>query len=203
MTIAAARNLTVGYDGRPVASIAELSVAKADRVAITGANGTGKTTLLKTLARLLPPIDGDLTAPPAGPRGAVYVHPSPFLFAGPGAENVMLGAHGNRDAARGALEAMGATAFAAADVRTLSQGQRQRIALARAIACAPSLLLVDEPETGLDAEGIAAWRQVVTEWQGAIVIAVPAVDPQRGWTVRAIESPARHRDQPAAPRHAR
>ena len=203
MTIAAARHLTVGYDGRAVASIAGLSIAKTDRLAITGANGSGKTTVLKTLARLLPPIGGDLTAPAAGPRGAVYVHPSPFLFAGTGAENVMLGAHGNRDAARAALEAMGATTFAHADVRTLSQGQRQRIALARAIACAPSLLLVDEPETGLDAEGIAAWRQVVTEWQGAIVIAVPAIDPQHGWTVRAIESPAHHRDQPGAPRHAR
>ena len=173
MTIAAARHLTVGYDGRAVASIAELSIAKRERLAITGANGSGKTTLLKTLARLIPPVGGDLTAPAAGPGGAVYVHPSPFLFAGTGVENVMLGAHGSRDAARGALEAMGATAFAGADVRTLSQGQRQRIALARAIACAPALLLVDEPETGLDTEGIAAWSRFVSDWDGAIAMAVP------------------------------
>jgi ABC-type cobalamin/Fe3+-siderophores transport system ATPase subunit len=186
MTIAAARQLTVGYDGRAVTSIGDLSIARGDRVAITGANGCGKTTLLKTLARLIPPVSGEVNVPAAGPGGVVYVHPSPFLFAGTGAGNVMLGAHGRRDTARAALAAMGAGAFADADVRTLSQGQRQRIALARAIACAPSLLLVDEPETGLDAGGVDAWRTVVSGWPGAIVIAVPAVDPQRGWTVRAI-----------------
>ena len=202
MTIVTARHLTVGYEGRQVASIDALSISAKDRLAITGANGSGKTTLLKTLARLIPPVGGDLTAPSAGPGGAVYVHPSPFLFAGTAADNVMQGAHGNRDAARAALESLGATAYAQSDVRTLSQGQRQRVALARAIACAPSLLLVDEPETGLDAEGLESWRRVVSEWPGAIVIAVPTVDPQLPWAVRVIESRARQGDLPASARRA-
>ena len=173
MIVASARDLRVGYDGLAVASVRELSIAKGDRLAITGANGSGKTTLLKTLARLIPPVGGELQAPARGAGGAVYVHPSPFVFSGTGASNVMLGAHGNRDAARRAIEAMGAAAFAALDVRTLSHGQKQRIALARAIACAPSLLLVDEPETGLDAGGIEAWNGFLASWNGAVVVAMP------------------------------
>ena len=173
MSVVTARNLQVGYAGRTVASLPELLISPGDRVAVTGANGSGKTTLLKTLARLIPAVAGELRTPSRGAGGAVYVHPSPFMFSGTGASNVMLGAHGDHAAARRAIEAMGAAPFAASDVRTLSHGQKQRIALARAIACAPSLLLVDEPETGLDTEGLEAWGRFVAGWKGAIVIAIP------------------------------
>lgn len=173
MSLVRARALVVGYDGTSIASVPDLDLAAGDRLAVTGANGSGKTTLLKTLAGLIRPVAGELEAPRPGPGGAVYVHPAAFLFAGTGDENVLLGAHGNHGAARKALEAMGAAAFSRANVRTMSHGQRQRIALARAIACAPSLLLVDEPETGLDSEGLAAWRTLLDSWPGAIVVATP------------------------------
>jgi zinc transport system ATP-binding protein len=173
MSVVSAKDLRVGYDGRAVASIRELSIAKGDRVAITGANGSGKTTLLKTLARLIPPVGGELQTPRRGIGGAVYVHPSPFVFSGTGASNVMLGAHGDHGAARSAIDRMGAASFADLDVKTLSHGQRQRIALARALAARPILLLVDEPETGLDAEGLEAWRRVLASFEGALVTASP------------------------------
>ena len=173
--IVSTNGLAVGYDGRAVTSVPDFVLNEGDRVAVTGANGTGKTTLLKTLARLLPPVTGTVTSPPQGARGSVYVHPSPFLFAGTGGENVLLGAHGDRDAARRALDMLGGLDLAGADIRTLSQGQKQRVALARALAAQPVLLLVDEPETGLDAEGLEAWGKVVTEWPGAIVVAAPEV----------------------------
>lgn len=178
MSVMAARALDVGYDGRIVASVTELIVDAGERLAITGANGSGKTTLLKTIGGLIPPVAGAVTAPAPGPGGAVYVHPSPFLFTGTGLDNVMLGAHGRRDAAQAALDTMRAAAFSASDVRTLSHGQRQRIALARALAAAPSLLLVDEPETGLDTEGLAAWRALLASTTSmAIVIATHRADP--------------------------
>ncbi len=155
------RDLVVGYDGTAVAALADLTVAAGERLVIRGANGSGKTTVLKTLAQLLAPVSGAMTGAPAGPGGAVYVHPAPFLFAGTGADNVLLGAHGRLDDARRAIDALGASAFAGMDVRALSNGQRQRIALARALAARPILLLVDEADTGLDAGALAQWRDAL------------------------------------------
>jgi len=163
MNLVTARALAIGYDGQRVTTVPELTIAAGERLAITGPNGSGKTTLLKTLAGLIPRIAGELTAPAAGAGGVVYVHPSPFLFAGRGDDNVLLGAHGDRAVARDAIAAMEAAPFSGQDVRTLSHGQRQRIALARALAARPVLLLVDEPETGLDAEGLAAWQRILRE----------------------------------------
>lgn len=170
MSVVIAHALGAGYDGRIVTTVDSLAMAAGDRLAFTGPNGSGKTTVLKTLAGLLPRVSGELTAPRPGPGGAIYVHPSPFLFAGTGIDNVMLGAHGDRDAASRAIDAMRAASFGGADVRTLSHGQRQRIALARAIAARPVLLLVDEPETGLDAEGLEAWRALLRDRSDIAVI---------------------------------
>jgi ABC-type Mn2+/Zn2+ transport system ATPase subunit len=168
------RGLIVGYDATPVAAVPDLTAAPGDRIVIRGANGSGKTTVLKTLAGLLAPIAGSVSGPPAGPGGAVYVHPAPFLFAGTGADNVMLGARGRADEARRALDALGASGFARTDVRALSNGQRQRIALARALAAGPSLLLVDEADTGLDQEGLARWTgELARRPELAVIIARP------------------------------
>lgn len=168
------RGLVAGYDGAGVTSVPDLTVARGERVTIRGANGSGKTTLLKTLARLLPPVAGTVDGPAAGRGGAVYVHPSPHLFAGSGFDNVLLGAHGNRVTARAALAALGAEAFGGVDVRALSNGQRQRIALARALAAEPSLLLLDEADTGLDRDGLARWHaELARRTELAVVIASP------------------------------
>lgn len=168
------RALVAGYGGVAVTSLPDLSIAPGDRVLIRGANGSGKTTVLKTLARLLPPVSGRVEGVPAGPGGAVYVHPSPYLFAGTGYDNVVLGAHGARDAADHAIAALGAAAFAASDVRALSNGQRQRIALARALAARPAVLLIDEADTGLDAGGLAAWRALLAGDETlAVIVASP------------------------------
>lgn len=177
MSVIRARDLAVGYDGRAVATIPDLTIARGDRVVVAGPNGSGKTTVLKTLAGLLAPVAGSLEAVAAGRAGAVYVHPAPFLFAGTGLDNVLLGAHGARDDALQAIDALDAGQFARADVRTMSNGQRQRIALARALAARPALLLVDEADSGLDAGGQAAWRQVAaTRRDIAIVLAAHRTD---------------------------
>lgn len=181
MTILATRGLVVGYGGAGVAALPDLTIGTGDRVAILGANGSGKTTVLKTLARLLPPVSGTITWAAAGPGRAIYVHPSPYLFAGSGARNVLLGAHGNRDEAARAIDALGAGAFAATDVRALSNGQRQRIALARALAARPSVLLIDEADSGLDAEGAASFLRALEDRpQLAVVFARPGAEDRSG-----------------------
>ena len=174
-TILTTRGLVVGYGAITVAALPDLAIAPGARIVIRGANGSGKTTALKTLAGILAPVSGEMTGAGAGPGGAVYVHPAPHLFAGTGLHNVMLGAHGHRDHAAQAIDALGAALFAQADVRTLSNGQRQRIALARALAARPRLLLVDEADTGLDGEALALWREALaTHPELALVVASAA-----------------------------
>src|SRR5688572_15135600 len=114
-----ASSLSVGYDGVEVARAPELSIETGDRVVIAGPNGSGKTTVLKTFARLIPPVSGTLSAPGRGPRGAIYVHSAPFLFAGSGRHNVLLAAGGDARRVDDALEALGAAALSHLDVRTL------------------------------------------------------------------------------------
>ena len=164
MTPIEAIDLVVGYQAKAVAEVGSFRIA-ADRVtAVTGPNGSGKTTLLKTLAGLLPPVAGRI-APQlrAGAEGAVFVHSTPYLFAGAARLNVQLTSRGDDETARNALRTLGVEQLWNDDVRRLSTGQRQRVAIARALAAVPRLLLIDEPEGGLDAEGISSWRRIVEE----------------------------------------
>ena len=173
------RALVAGYDGAGVTSVPDLAIGRGDRLTIRGANGSGKTTMLKTLARLLPPVSGEVKGPAPGHGGAVYVHPAPYLFAGSGFANVLLGAQGARDEASEALAALGAMAFAHTDVRALSHGQRQRIALARALAARPLVLLVDEADTGLDSDGIALWADALAQRPSLAVMTASALMEDR------------------------
>ncbi len=158
-----AERLVVGHGRTPVATIGDCAFAP-DRVTlVVGPNGSGKTTLLKTLAGLLAPLEGGVSPSLArGPGGVVYVHSSAFLFAGSVGKNMMLAARQRATIARDALAALGVEDLWATAAGKLSTGQRQRVGLARGLAAGPSLLLVDEPEGGMDAESIRLWRDVIT-----------------------------------------
>ena len=155
--------MVVGYDSRPVADVGSFRV-HADRLTVvTGPNGSGKTTLLKTLAGLLIPIRGRIVPQlPPGKGGAVFVHSTPYLFAGTVGHNVQLTARDD-GRARDALRTLGVEQLLTKDVRRLSTGERQRVAIARALTVEPRLLLIDEPEGGLDLEGISSWRRIVEQ----------------------------------------
>ena len=88
----------------PVADVGSFTL-HADRLTvITGPNGSGKTTLLKTLAGLLPPLRGRIVPQlPPGAGGAVFVHSTPYLFAGTVRHNVRLTSRGDERRAREAL----------------------------------------------------------------------------------------------------
>jgi molybdopterin-binding protein len=124
---------------------------------VIGPAGSGKTTLLETIAGLIKPTSGtirlggdDLTnAPPEARRlGIVYQHA--YLFPHLSVRgNVEYGA-ATRDAAADMSERFGVSALADRSVESLSGGERQLVAMARALARRPEVLLLDEPFSALD-----------------------------------------------------
>ena len=161
-------DLVVGYGGPPVVRGVNLDVASQEFLAILGASGSGKTTLLRAIAGYLRPEEGAISIggvvvvdsrsrtwlPPEKRRvgivpqeGALFPH---LDVAG----NIAFGLHDRKQAkARVSemLEMVDLVGLESARPHELSGGQQQRIALARALAPAPSLLLLDEPFSSLDA----------------------------------------------------
>jgi ABC-type multidrug transport system ATPase subunit len=195
-------DVVVGYAATPVADIGSFTV-HADRLTvITGPNGSGKTTLLKTLAGLLPPISGRIFPQlPPGAGGVVFVHSTPYLFAGTVRHNVRLSWRDEERRAADALRTLGVEQLWNKDVRRLSTGERQRVAIARALAAEPRLLVIDEPEGGLDAEGSTSWRRIVEQALSAghpsIVIATHQLSALEGLSMNVMSLPPRRLDTKA------
>ncbi|MBP8149307.1 MAG: ATP-binding cassette domain-containing protein [Limnohabitans sp.] len=135
-----------------------LRIEAGERVALVGANGSGKSTLLRTLHGLVPPTQGQVTQAP-GVRQAMLFQ-RPHLLRLSALNNVALGlwldrSRGLRWAAAQALalqalQRVGLLSVAQQNGRQLSGGQQQRLALARAWARQPYVLLLDEPTASLD-----------------------------------------------------
>jgi heme exporter protein A len=152
---------------------------------IEGANGSGKSTLLGILGTVIRPTSGAVDYEPLGDdvgtaRGTIgwLSHESLAYPDLSGRQNVELAAgfHGldAHEAWRHAEERFELGSFALRPLRTCSRGQRQRIALARALVHQPSLVLLDEPTTGLDRAGVARLLAVVDAEvaRGAAVVVV-------------------------------
>jgi zinc transport system ATP-binding protein len=142
----------------------DLSVRRGDFLAVVGRNGSGKTTWLRTVVGLLPPLGGVIDPPP-GHLVAAYVPQASSLEAilPVRASQVVewglasrwsfldpFSARKGRARANEALERMKATELARRRFRDLSPGQKQRILLARALATGAPLLLFDEPSAAMD-----------------------------------------------------
>ncbi len=170
-----ANGLKRAFGRRMAVDGVDLRIRAGDCMAIFGPNGAGKTTLLRLLGGLLKPSAGTAVVGgvrlPAGDeaRGAVglIAHATMLYGALSARENVEFAArlHGVRDyraAAASALERMRVLGRASAPVRALSRGMQQRVAIARAIVHAPSVILLDEPFTGLDDSGASALTTLLT-----------------------------------------
>jgi heme exporter protein A len=160
----------------PALVAVSFSINAGERVALFGANGAGKTTLLRLLATLLTPSEGriiiggfDVEQAGARARSRLgFVGHEPGLYGDLTAEENLLffaqlyGIHAARDRVRALLEATGLTRARRQRARTLSRGTRQRVALARALLPDPAILVLDEPDTGLDSEAKAFVEAVVS-----------------------------------------
>jgi ABC-2 type transport system ATP-binding protein len=173
----ALRGVAVRRGGREVLRDVSLEIAPAEIVGLLGPNGAGKSTLFGILAGLLRPdagaffLDGEAIAPGArafrARAGVVFQEPSldGKLTA---EENLRLAAALHRVPAATArarvprlLAEAGLAGRAREPVERLSGGMRRRLELARALVHAPSILVMDEPTTGLDAAAFRAWWEVI------------------------------------------
>jgi tungstate transport system ATP-binding protein len=135
-----------------------LCIAAGERVALVGSNGSGKSTLLRTLHGLVLPTQGQLTLAPGVRQAMLFQRPHMLRLSA--LNNVALGVWLDRSLALNwraaqnlalqALQRVGLQAVAKQSARQLSGGQQQRLALARAWARQPDVLLLDEPTASLD-----------------------------------------------------
>lgn len=165
------RSLSVGYGGKPLLSGLSLSIEKGGIMTLIGPNGSGKSTILKTVARRIPAISGEILLDGeevrsmdgkrlAGKMAVVLtdrVRPelmTCFEVAAAG-RYPYTGGFGlltarDREVVGRALEQVHAAELAGRDFAAVSDGQRQRVLLARAIAQEPELIVLDEPTSFLD-----------------------------------------------------
>lgn len=182
-----ATDLSRSFGSRHAVRGVSLSLVAGDCLALFGPNGAGKTTLLRMLGGLLRPTSGSAWiegVPLPGDadvrsRVGLVSHQTMLYDALTARENVEFSArmHGLRDV-RGATDSvlarLGAASYAAAPVRSLSRGMQQRVSVARAIVHSPSVLLADEPFTGLDSAGASALSAMLAELRdsGSTIIIV-------------------------------
>jgi heme exporter protein A len=143
-----------------------LEIRAGESVAFAGRNGSGKTTLLRIAARLVRASSGKLSFVTSGGEPADFAAQTGFVAHATmvydeltAEENLLLFAKLQGIADSGAraaalLDEVGLSERRKSLVRTFSRGMRQRVAIARALLNEPSILLLDEPATGLDPEGI-------------------------------------------------
>jgi heme exporter protein A len=180
------------FGERPVLRGVELRLEPAASLALFGENGAGKTTLLRIVAGLLRPSRGEariegvaaLAAGPALRRRVGFLSHRPLVWGGLTAdENLRLVGrlYGlAEDATETALERVGLAGHAGTRARDLSQGQRQRLGIARALVAEPDLLLLDEPHAGLDRAGSELLDGLLEGLRGHATILLATHDHDRG-----------------------
>jgi heme exporter protein A len=183
------------YGGLPVLRGVDLDVERGESVALFGPNGAGKTTLLRTLAGLLRADSGSvsvlgraLPADAALRRRIGYLGHESFLYRDLDArENLayyarLFGVPASRiDVLLGEV---GLAAVSARRVSAYSRGMLQRLALARAVLHEPELLLLDEPLTGLDPEGVELFARLLGVLRGrGVTVLMATHDIERALAV--------------------
>ncbi len=183
--------ITQRYADRTVLDIDHLEIEAGRIYGLLGPNGAGKTTLLNVLAFLEPPTTGQMTF--AGNpvafsrtellalrRQVVLVDQHPIMFSTSVGDNIEFGLkirkierRERRRIVDEVLETVGLRSFKSASAHALSGGETQRLALARALALAPAVLLCDEPTASVDAENqiiIGGLLQEINRSRGTTIL---------------------------------
>jgi zinc transport system ATP-binding protein len=209
MTILDIRHATIAYEQQPILRDVSMSVAAGEVVAVLGANGTGKSTLIKAALGIVP-----LTA------GQVYLFDTPIkkfrqwwrigyvpqrMGAGSGVPATVAevvasgrlarrrfgqpGGTADRQAVQRALVAVGLAQRSGEPVSTLSGGQQQRTLIARALAGQPDMLVLDEPTAGVDSGSQQAFADALHEFVhggGTVILVAHELGPLEPLISRAV-----------------
>ncbi len=168
------------YGARTVLQIPHLTIERGEVFALVGPSGAGKSTLLRLLALLEAPTEGQVrvalhgepvtqaTATTAQRRDLAMVFQRPALLSRSVYANVayglrVRGEHNARSRIEQALARVALGDLARAQPGTLSGGELQRVAVARALVLEPRVLLLDEPTANLDPYNVRLIEQLVTE----------------------------------------
>lgn len=176
--------LVFAYGDHRVIDLDRLAVPQGTITAVIGPNGCGKTTLFKLINGLLPAASGAIRfagsdiATAAGRRAlrarTFYVHQKPYIFRRRVRDNVAYGLKVRgvgrsywADRIEAALAETGIDHLSHRHGHALSGGEKQRLALARALALRPSLLLLDEPTSNIDPKSVAVIEAAVVRARAA------------------------------------
>ena len=164
-------DFAVGYDGKSVVSDININIKKGEILTLVGPNGSGKTTIIKSIIRQLEPVTGvayiDNESIFMKDKGSLAKELAVVLTDRPKTEMMTVrdvvetgrypytGRFGiltsaDRDIVEKAISLIGVEEIAARDFMKISDGQRQRVMLARAIAQEPEIIILDEPTSFLD-----------------------------------------------------
>ena len=180
-------NLVIGYD-EPLSTPINFSMERGDKLVLTGANGIGKTTLLKSILGLIPSISGKVTL-------GDYLYTGYF-------EQEMSGAQNNtcieelwqefpaytQYEVRSALAKCGLTTkHIESQVRVLSGGEQAKVRLCKLINKETNVLLLDEPTNHLDVDAKEELKRALTVYKGSIVLICHEPDFYEGFATKVID----------------
>ena len=174
------KNITIRYGSTPVVQNLNLAVSDGEMVALLGPSGAGKTTILKAVAGLIQPHEGEIMIDgqpvgkmPPEKRDAVMVFQKSLLFPFMNVEqNIAFGMRmqgmrdrDTRNKIRQIMQLTELGGLGKRKIHELSGGQQQRVSLARALVLKPAILLLDEPLSNLDANLRQQMRELIQEIQ--------------------------------------
>ena len=179
MNIVECENASFGYGGTERVSGVSFTLEKGKYLCIVGENGSGKSTLLKGMLGLLPPMKGkvklNLSRTQLGwlpqqneTRRDFPATAQEVVLSGFAAKSARLPFYTKKEKsdALALLEKTGTAKLCRRRFGELSEGQKRRVLLSRALACAGELLVLDEPAAGLDPEHAAEMYRVIEKLHG-------------------------------------